>query len=186
MTLNRSKLRTLAHYVIAKSDPSRLGAIRLNKILFYIDSFAYLRDGRSLTGETYIKRQHGPVPKHILGVLGDLEHADAIVIHDHGYTGIREFLPRNDPDVSKLTADELQLIEAVRSHICDNHSATSISLASHDAAWEAANIGEPIPHYAALATNAGEITKDVQKWGNSVVSRYEKIKKATAPAPVPV
>ena len=36
---------------------------------------------KSLTGETYIKRQHGPVSKHAQKILGErLEHENAIVI----------------------------------------------------------------------------------------------------------
>ena len=74
------KFKALVLYVIAKcGDPARLGATRLNKILWFSDSFAYRINGVSITGEAYVKRQWGPVPKHILATIRELE-ADSLVI----------------------------------------------------------------------------------------------------------
>jgi len=77
--LSPGKLKAMAHYVIAGSDPARLGSIRLNKILWYVDTLHYRANGASMSGETYVKRQHGPVPEHVLRALGKLEEEDAIV-----------------------------------------------------------------------------------------------------------
>jgi hypothetical protein len=123
-----------------------LGAVRLNKILFYIDGAAFRSRGRSLTGESYVKRQLGPVPKHILKVLGELEHEGAIVIRNFDHLGdpIRQYVMVKDPKLSALTPEDLAMAEGIRSHICDNHTGSSIAELSHDQVWEAANIGEPI------------------------------------------
>ena len=180
--MSRAKFRALVHYIVAKSEPARLGAIRLNKILFYVDALTYRSTGKSLTGETYIKRQHGPVSKSAQKILGDLEHDNAIVIGSFDRFGkqMRGYIPRADPDLSVFEPHELRLIESVREHICSAHTAMSISELSHDHVWEAANIGEPIPMAATLASGAGEITKDVKKWAESAFKRYEAINKAAA------
>jgi hypothetical protein len=178
--MNRAKFKALAHHIIAKSDPSRLGTIRLNKILFYVDTAAFRATGKSLTGETYIKRQFGPVPKNILKVLGELEQEGAIVVRDHDRYGdrIRHFMSMKEPNLAAVSAEDLALVDDMRAYICDNFSASAISQVSHDQVWEAANIGEVIPLEATLASQTGEITKDVRKWATSVVSRYEAAKKA--------
>jgi hypothetical protein len=178
--MNRAKLKALVHYIIAKSDPSRLGAIRLNKILFYIDSIAFRSSGQSVTGEVYIKRQLGPVPKDILNILGELEHEDAIVIRDRPLVGksMREYISRRSADTSSLSKDDLELAEEVRSEICDTFTANGISTLSHDKVWEAANIGEVIPLAATLVADEGEFTEETYKWADSVVARYEAIERA--------
>ena len=86
--MNRSKFKALVHYVIGKTDSSRLGAIRLNKILWYVDTLTYRAEGASVTGGAYVKRQFGPVPKQILSMLGELEHENAIVIRERVDSGV--------------------------------------------------------------------------------------------------
>lgn len=179
-TMNRAKFKALVHYVIAKSDPARLGAIRLNKILWYLDTLSYQAEGASVTGETYVKRQHGPVPQHILSVIGELEHENAIVVRKRSRFGkpMTDFIPMTDPDTGVLAPAELELADELRTHICDNHTANSISELSHDQIWEAANIGEVIPLSASLAAAPGEVTDELLSWADSVRERYEAIKRA--------
>lgn len=173
--MNRAKLKALVHYVIAKSDPSRLGAIRLNKILWYVDTLSYRADGASVTGETYVKRQHGPVPQNVLSILGELEHEDAIVVRKRQRFGLpmTDFIAVKDPDTSSLSVTDMELAEDLRAHICEDHTANSISQLSHDQIWEAANIGEVIPLQASLASSPGEVTDELLEWAESVRARYE-------------
>ncbi|HYI39990.1 MAG TPA: Panacea domain-containing protein [Allosphingosinicella sp.] len=173
--MNRSKFKALVHYVIAKSDSSRLGAVRLNKILWYVDTFAYRGEGASVTGGAYVKRQHGPVPKHILAMLGELEHENAIVIRDRDRFGhsMKDFVALTEPDISSLSAKEIALVDEIRSEICYGHTAESISELSHDQVWEAANIGEEIPLWATLASSPGRMTPTVIDWADTAISRYE-------------
>lgn len=173
--MNRAKLKALVHYVIAKSDSSRLGAIRLNKILWYVDTLSYRAEGASLTGGAYVKRQFGPVPKHILATLGELEHDNAIVIRNRERFGkpMRDYVALTDPDTSSLSPDELALVDEVRDEICYAHTAESISELSHDQVWDAANIGEEIPMWATLASTPGPVTAAVGAWADGAISRYE-------------
>lgn len=173
--MNRAKLKALVHYVIARSDSSRLGSIRLNKILWYVDTVMYRQTGASVTGGAYVKRQRGPVPKHILTTLGDLEHENAIVIRDRTRFGneMKDYVTLTDPDVSALSADEMALADEIRVMICDHHTAASISELSHDQVWEAANIGEEIPMAATLASVPGRVTNDVEAWADAAIARYE-------------
>lgn len=173
--MNRTKFKALVHYVIAKSDSSRLGSIRLNKILWYVDTFAYRAEGASVTGGAYVKRQFGPVPKHVLSMLGELEHENAIVIRDRERFGypMKDYVALTDPDTSSLSAKEIALVDEVRDAICYGHTAESISELSHDQVWEAANIGEQIPMWATLASSAGQMTHEVENWADTTIARYE-------------
>jgi hypothetical protein len=178
--MNHAKFKALVHYIIAKSDPTRLGTIRLNKILWYLDTLSYQAEGASVTGDTYVKRQHGPVPQHILNVIGELEHENAIVVRKRSRFGkpMTDFIAMSDADTGVLSPAELELADELRVHICDDHTANSISELSHDQIWEAANLGEVIPLSASLVSAPGEITDEFLKWADSVRERYEAIKRA--------
>ena len=59
-----SELSELILYIASKSqDDPNYGAIKLNKILFAIDFFAYGILGRPVTEATYIRQEHGPTPE---------------------------------------------------------------------------------------------------------------------------
>ena len=61
MEVQESKLACLIHYIVWKcSDPTLLGATKLNKVLWYADAFAYMERGTPITGVTYVKRPFGP------------------------------------------------------------------------------------------------------------------------------
>ena len=163
----RDKFKTLVHYICAQShDPSVLGATKLNKVLWYSDVLSYLRTGTTITNETYIKQQFGPVPKHILPVMEELESEGAIAVRDVEYYGYpkREFVALNEPDISTFTPNEISIVDKILDVVCHKHTATSISMASHDAVWKLAEIGEEIPLYAVLASKLGEITESDVAW----------------------
>lgn len=171
-TLDIQRLTALIHYICYKShDPSVLGATKLNKILWYSDLLSYMKHGESITGESYVKQQYGPVPKHILPVIEELEARRAIVSRDIEFFGRakREYIALKEPDISGFNANEISIVDEVFDVICHKHTAQSISEASHDVIWKLAEIGEEIPFYAAFASKLGEVTADDVKWAQEAV-----------------
>ena len=79
------KFAALVHHIVHSCDPKQLGAIRLNKALWYIDVLAYQLRGESVTGETYRRRQFGPVPGSIMLVLDNLKSNGKIAIQQAEY-----------------------------------------------------------------------------------------------------
>lgn len=165
--LDRNKLKTLVHYVCCKAEITELlGAVKLNKILFYIDFLAFKYNGEPVTGEIYIKRQFGPVPSHILHILAELEKEHALVIRDAPYYIYtkKEYLCLSKPDISLFTAEEIWMIDSLIDYILKNHTARSMSEISHDDIWEMAAIGEEIPYEAIFASSSGEIDETDIEW----------------------
>src|SRR5438105_15829038 len=79
---NRDKLKALVHYIIAKCDnPKILGSIKLNKVLWVSDLWAYVTWGHPITGEHYVKQQFGPVAS-TLGILRELQAEGKIVVRE--------------------------------------------------------------------------------------------------------
>lgn len=171
------KLRAAIHYVCSRSpDPRRLGKTKLNKILYFSDREAYLRTGTPITGERYVKHQYGPVSSHLDEALGQLERERLIAVAS-GYGAFvgasftqTQFLSLRRPDVSVFTAEEVSLIEQYVDLICNRHSARSISEASHDVVWDAAEIGEEIPYETAFLHTRAELTPDDLAWARAALA----------------
>ena len=146
---DRKKFKSLVHYVCWKcQDPTKLGATKLNKVLWFADVESFVAAGQPLTGAKYVKQQFGPVPAPILPTLRALEHEAKIAIREVEYFGRpkREFFALEKPDLTMFTADEISLVDQIIEIICDHHTAGSISEATHDAIWQIAAIGEEIPY----------------------------------------
>lgn len=173
MELNWEKLKTAVHYVSAKAtNPSVLGSIKLNKVLWYSDTIHYMVHGNPITGEQYIKRQYGPVPRHILKVVDELVAEKRIARGKTDYFGFMktEYIALEDPNIEGLlTADEIALIDQAFEHVCLNHTAKSVSEETHGMIWQAAEMGEVIPYSAVLVSDLGEVDEGDIAWAKSVL-----------------
>lgn len=172
-TFDQAKFNELVHYICHKSDKDMLGAVKLNKILWFSDTLNFLSWGSSITGETYKKRQLGPVPHHIMHSLEQLEQEGFLSITEkpaYGYTK-REYVSLKSPNIDIFKSHEISLIDEVIETITKNHTATSISELTHDDIWEMAEIGETIPYETIMVARLGEIDENDIAWANEVIAQ---------------
>jgi hypothetical protein len=170
------KLELVMHYIIWKcQDPTRLGATKLNKILWYADVHSYLESGKSITGTSYIKRQYGPAPNQsdFSSARSKLETDKKIAVTKDLYYGYPQyqFVALEKPDISMFSPDEISIIDLTIEEICYKHTASSISERTHGMAWDVAEIGEEIPLSAVFASRFGEITEEDIQWARSEAKR---------------
>ncbi|MCY4300655.1 MAG: Panacea domain-containing protein [Aestuariivita sp.] len=176
--MTNGKFKALVHYIIHQfvDDPSKLGALRLNKALWFIDVIQYQITGTPVTNEKYVKRKKGPVPKTILSTLEKLKSEKKIRIEEpkHQFDS-RKLISEIEPKTNVFTEDELELVKWCIDFVCGK-TTNEISELTHDRIWEAAIEGEEIPLYATLVSERGIITEKTKKWADSVVKRIEKKK----------
>ena len=172
MAINWEKFKSAIHYVCHKADdPSVLGAIKLNKVLWYSDAINYVVSGKSITGETYLKRQFGPVPKHVLSAVEQLisERKIARGRVDHfGYMKT-EYISIQEPDLTPLTGADVERINEAFDHVCLNHTARSISEETHGEIWDMALMGEEIPYETVLVSQLAEIDENDVTWAREAM-----------------
>lgn len=169
--MKKEKLKNLVHYICHKvKDPSKLGKTKLNKVLYYSDFLFYLQNYRSITGETYIKKDHGPVSKHLDKILRQLEEEGKVFKREQAVIDFtrHELVSVRRPDISEFEPEEIALIDEIIEVISNNHTAQSISDLSHDEVWEIAKDGEEIPYYAILGKESKPSEKAVE-WAKSVI-----------------
>lgn len=165
------KFKALVHYLVhaCRDNPARLGALRLNKALWFTDVIAFQEDGVSVTGAKYVKRARGPVPAAILPVIDELcEEGKLLVQRPRRRYEATLYYSLEDPDVSLLSERARERGRFVLDSLL-GLSANEISEDTHDEIWAAAAEGEEIPLYATLAAGRGEVTEEVRVWAQSVV-----------------
>lgn len=161
------RLKALIHYVCDKTeDPSTLGRVKLNKVPWYADTIAFMLDGKSITGERYIKRQYGPVPAKFQAAIRQLEAEQKIVQGKASIFNLtkHEFTSLKAPDISMFSAEDMEIINSAYEHVCLNHTAKSVSEETHDDIWRLAKIGEEIPMETVFAAQLAEVTEDDIVW----------------------
>jgi len=170
------KFKALVHYIVheCRGAPGRLGAVRLNKSLWYTDVTAYKMNGVSVTGEKYVRRAKGPVPAHILATLRELKEEGKILIQEPEFAyDSRKFISLVTPEMEHLSDEERALAKSIVDTVC-GYTANGISDLTHDIIWNAAAEGDEIPLYATLASELGEVTDAVRHWAKTVTGEIEQ------------
>ena len=181
--MHTDKFTNLVHYIIFKcaENPSSLGAIKLNKILWFADKFAYLDRGETITGARYVKRRFGPVPDQIVEATDSLEAEEKIEIEEKRTFVYKQrllsykqrlFYSKLPANTSGFDEQELELVDALIDVICKEHTAMSISDLSHDLVWEAASEGEEMPMSATLVAEPAEINQSDVEWAKKAIARF--------------
>jgi hypothetical protein len=175
---DRSKFKTLIHYICSRcqDNPARLGATKLNKILWYAETSHFLKSGGPLTGARYIKRQHGPVPAAIPAIVEELVQEQKLFVREVSFYEFdkKEYISLQEPDIdSFFSASDIGHIDRIIDMVCDTHTAKSISLKTHNEPWQLAEIGEDLPLYTAMAI-PGELTETDMEWADEQIAALER------------
>lgn len=177
MKFDRQKLKTLVHYIIWRvgSAPD-FGAVKLNKVLWFSDARSFEAFGKPITGETYIRRKFGPVPKHLDMVLKELIRHNVIETWKERFHEfhVTRYAASSPPDLSLFNRDELSFIDWWIKHVSEEHTAASISEKSHDYGWQIARDGEELPYTAFLAGRVRQLREGEElEWARSAASNIK-------------
>jgi DNA-binding XRE family transcriptional regulator/uncharacterized phage-associated protein len=146
---NLKKFKEVLLYILEKvgSKPN-VGMTVLYKLLYFIDFDYYEKFEEQLLGATYIKNHYGPTPiefKKIIEILesnGELETVKSKYFQ-HEQT---KYLPRRQPNISILNAQEIKHIDDVLQKL-SNKTAVELSVYSHkDVPWITTKEGQIISY----------------------------------------
>lgn len=150
---NREKFEELIVYIARRLGPeAALGRVKLAKLLMHSDFTAYARTGRSITGATYEKWEHGHLAAEQTEIEKDLEAANVLSIVEEDYFGkkLRRITAHRDPDLSSFDEDELAIVEGAL-RLYGHESASYLRALAHlEPGWELAKMREQIPYYTGL------------------------------------
>ena len=172
MAFDQQKFKTMIHYIIASvENPSDLGAVKLNKIAWFIDGMSFKNFGRTMTGATYMKQPQGPVPRAMVPVMRELASEGKITVEDVRYFGRtkKQYISQLAVDKDQFTVEEMSLIDEITKLISQNFTGAEVSEITHSTAWKVAKTGENIPFNAYLVDDFSEITEKDIEWAKAKV-----------------
>ena len=146
---NYDKFREVLLYILTKIGARpNVGQTVLYKLLYFIDFDFYEKYEEQLIGAVYIKNRHGPTPTHFKKLVEEMEEEDSLERVSSKYFKYTQtkYLPRRMPDLSLLSAQELQMINQVTQRL-GHMTAAQLSEYSHgDTPWLGAEDGKEISY----------------------------------------
>lgn len=162
---DREKLKDAVWFLASRCEAEELGNVKLHKMLYFADMLAFLNQGRPITGVEYLKQKFGPTARYLTVALRELEAdrrlSETETTH-YGYAK-KTYLALRPYVRTRLTADDEAILQDVADFV-RGKSAKEISDLSHNAAWEAAAMGEVIPYFTALKLVPDEVTEADRDW----------------------
>jgi uncharacterized phage-associated protein len=170
---DRDKFKEAVWLVASYCPPQELGNVKLHKILYFADMLYFLREGRPLTGVDYIKQKFGPVARHLSAAVAELVSNGILKVTEQEYFGLykKSYIPLIEYKQNRLSPAEITLLEEVADFV-RGKSAKEISEFSHNAVWEAAQLGESLPYYTALRLVPAEFTDSDRTWARDSAHQY--------------
>jgi len=146
---NMEKFKEVFLYILNKvgSKPN-IGETVIYKLLYFIDFDFYEKHEEQLIGATYRKNHYGPTPLE----FGDIA---AKMIKDEEITKVKsdyfsypqtKHLPLKKPDLSKLKANEIEVIDNVLNRLSDMNAAQISGYSHNDVPWLTTEDGEIIEY----------------------------------------
>jgi transcriptional regulator with XRE-family HTH domain len=135
---NLKKFKEVLLYILGKVGAKpNVGETVLYKLLYFIDFNYYEKYEEQLIGATYIKNHHGPTPVEFPVIINAMiENKEIEVVKSKYFQRLqKKYLPRQEPDLSVLSANEIKVIDDVLQKL-SGMNATTISEYSHqDVPW---------------------------------------------------
>jgi uncharacterized protein YwgA len=162
---DREKFKEAILFLATYCPPEELGNVKLHKMLYFADMMTFLEEGRPLTGVDYLKQKFGPTARHLTSAVEDLSREGRLTVRETEHHGFykKDYVATGPFNPSRLAEQELTLLREVADFV-RGKTARQISEISHNAAWEAAELGEVIPYFTALQLVPVEVTDDDRAW----------------------
>ena len=163
---NLEKFKEVFLYILNKvgSKPN-IGETVIYKFLYFIDFDYYEKYEEQLIGATYVKNRYGPTPLEFKKIVGNMIDQEITKVKDKYFEYPQtKYLPLRKPDLSKLQASEVGVVDDVLNRLSDMN-ANQISEYSHnDVPWLTTKDGEIIEYesvfYRTAPYSVREYTED--------------------------
>jgi transcriptional regulator with XRE-family HTH domain len=147
------KFKNVLLYLLDKVGAKpNVGETVIYKLLYFIDFDYYEKYGKTLIGAQYIKNHFGPTPVSFKKIVEEMQEKEQIDVVSGSFFKYkqRKYMPRIAPDLSELSAQELEHINDVIQKLGDKQANELSELSHKDTPWIATEIGKPISYQLAM------------------------------------
>lgn len=135
---NLEKFQEVFLYILNKvGSKSNIGETVIYKLLYFIDFDFYERYEEQLIGATYIKNRYGPAPIEFKKITNKMIKEKEIIKVESGYFEYPQtkYLPLRKADLSKLKANEIEVIDDVLNRLSEMNAAQISEYSHNDVPW---------------------------------------------------
>ena len=141
----------IVHIANRCNEDKKFGAVKINKILYYSDFYAYRSLGHSITGAEYQHLSEGPAPRELLEVRADLIKDGSIELQKSPYLNSiqHRIVAMREADADVFNDEELAIMDEIIESLWDMNG-TQVSDMSHsEIGWQVTDEYETIPYRTA-------------------------------------
>ncbi|MFB0510003.1 MAG: helix-turn-helix domain-containing protein [bacterium] len=146
---NLEKFKEVFLYILNKvgSKPN-IGETVIYKLFYFIDFDHYEKYEEQLIGATYLKNRYGPTPIEFAKIVENLIKAKEIIkVKDKYFTYPQtKYLPLRKPDLTKLKASEIAIIDNVLNRLSDKNAKEVSDYSHNDVPWLTTQEGKTIEY----------------------------------------
>lgn len=161
--INEKKYKNVVLFFAKKVRNGTLGKLKMMKLMYFLDFDFFEKYGKSVTGDSYLRFENGPVPQNaekILKMMIDKEIKITKIKIANGYNDQQLIEANQDFDMNLFSKEELMMMEEIADK-WEKFSGSEMKMASHgEAPWIATKPNDIIDYNLAYYRNKyGEMAK---------------------------
>lgn len=137
-TINEKKYKNAVLFFAKKIQNGTLGKLKIKKLLYYLDFDFFEKYGKSVTGDEYLRFEHGPVPRMAEKILKQMEGKEIKTTRrkiKEGLNDQQHIEPLKDFDLSVFSKEELVMLDEIANK-WEKFTGTEMKMATHgEAPW---------------------------------------------------
>lgn len=169
------KFRELIVYIADQSatDP-KFGAVKLNKILYFADFWAYRDLGAPITGAEYHHLGEGPAPRDLVQARDALIADESIRLDRRNYFDRvqHRIIALRRANLSRFHAAEIEIIDSVMDELWDYSGRQVTELSHEEVGWKVTAQYETIEYRTAWLSSQ-PLSIDQVELGKQIAERHE-------------
>lgn len=154
--INQKKYKNAVLFFAKKIQNGTLGKLKMMKLLYFLDFDFFEKNGRSITGDEYLRFENGPVPRMGEKILKEMNGKEIKITKRkvaEGYNDQQHIEALAEFDVNVFEKEELLMLEEIASK-WEKFTGTEMKNASHgEAPWIATKPDDIIDYNLALYRN---------------------------------
>ena len=179
--MDAQKLKAITLYICARFRERAISptVAQLHHILWHADGETYIRLGRAIVGDDYVRQVEGPKALSLETAIDALKREGRVDIQPtRSNTPLDQVLiTHGAPDIAVLSVDERKILDEVIERVARESKQLSEGggeirdsgehygqVAGPSTAWKAAAIGEHIAYQQQLLEPLPSLTKDDAEW----------------------
>ncbi len=160
------KFKELIIYIAQKCvDDPTFGAIKLNKILYFSDFYAYADTGIPITGANYFRLPQGPAPRQLVPTREELLNSGDICQVKSTYHGYPQDRIANtrEANLDLFAAREIAMVDDIIQKLWGINAADISRYTHRLAGWRIADDNGDIPYESVFISDEGLTEDDCER-----------------------